>query len=163
MNGLCFHTYGSQGGRAWPVVSLNLWYLVGCWCMSCWELGGLDDILGGLALCCQGSCIQMAIRELSFVMIWSSTKSALFWQNVILYKKLVFKSKHFHVLLFQLQFEAKQCLFLANRLESNLPLLPHPHPKDNPKSPLDFTGVSWCKNDYARVRKCSLTVFANIS
>lgn len=110
MNGLCFHTYGSQGGRAWPVVSLNLWYLVGCWCMSCWELGGLDDILGGLALCCQGSCIQMAIRELSYVIIWSSTKSALFWQNVILYKKLVFKSKHFHVLLFQLQFEASNFL-----------------------------------------------------
>lgn len=51
------HTYGCKGGRTWPVVRLNLWYLVGCWCMSCWELGGLDDILGGLALCCQSSCI----------------------------------------------------------------------------------------------------------
>lgn len=39
------------------MVRLNLWYLVGCWCMSCWELGGLDDILGGLALCCQSSML----------------------------------------------------------------------------------------------------------
>lgn len=162
MNGLCLHTYGSQGGRAWPVLSLNLWYLVGCWCMSCWELGGLDDILGGLALCCQGSCIQMAIRELSYVMICS--KGQLYFGKILYFtRKLVFKSKHFHVLLFQLQLEAKQCLFLVNRLESKLPLLPHPHPKDNPKSALDFTWVSRCKNDYARVRKCCLTVFANIS
>lgn len=70
-------------------------------------------------------------------------RSALFWLHFILYKKLVFKSKHLHVLLFQLQFEAKQCLSLANRLESNLPLLPQPHPK----SALDFTRVSRCKND----------------
>lgn len=68
------HTYGRKGGRTWPVVCLNLWYLVGCWCMSCWELGGLDDILGGLALCCQSSCIQMAIRELSYVIICINIK-----------------------------------------------------------------------------------------
>lgn len=48
-------TYGSEGGWAGPVVCLNLWRCVGVRGVCCRELGGFDDVIGGLALGRQGS------------------------------------------------------------------------------------------------------------